>query len=348
MARNKTEVQKTLFAFLDAHCAAAQDPVSNAGVARWVDTSSDPNLSFMTRAKLSEPWSFSASRYLARYDLNGRSYFCAIGFDYLSAAPAGFSVWHPSASEQVYILSTLKPRPKVSTLAIRTVVEAADITTPNYNGFSPNSIFGIFPSICVFDAPAVAADENWRVYFNMCVKDCNENDSWIDGPLSSALESLSATGINEIPFRMLCRSVLDSDPTSMFMSLYRCLEYIFSYGPISGLITALSLSVSWSDMLKELESRSSWRSKEDKSLSELFKTADSGLVLKLAKQLSVDVTKSAEEIADSTAGKIYDLRNSIVHYRPAHKDAQLSKHNWNRVCEYLSDIVLDVYQKAFP
>tara|TARA_R110002051_G_scaffold8952_3_gene36326 strand:- start:202 stop:1248 length:1047 start_codon:yes stop_codon:yes gene_type:complete len=348
VARNKTEVHKALFAVLDAHCAAAQDPVSNAGVGRWVDTSGDPNLSFMTRAKLSESWSFSASRYLARYDLDGRSYFCAIGFDYISAAPTGFSKWYPSSSEQTYILSTLKPRPKASTLAIRTIVESADITTPHYKGFSPNSIFNLFPSISIFDAPTVTHDENWRVFFHICVKDCNENDSWIDGPLSASLEILSAAGINEIPFRMLCRSVLDSDPTSMFMSLYRCLEFIFSYGPISGLINALSLSVSWSDMLKELESRSSWRSKEDKSLAELFKAADIALVAKLAKQLSVDISKTPDEIAESTAGKIYDLRNNIVHYRPAHKDAQLSKHNWNRICEYLSDVVLNVYQKSFP
>ena len=349
MARNKIEVQKALFAFLDAHCSAAQDPVSNAGAGRWVDTSGDENLSFMTRAKLLESWSFSASRYLARYDLDGRSYFCAIGFDYLATAPSGLSTWHPSASEQIYVLSTLKPRPKASTMSIRAIVEAADATTPNYNGFPPNSIFGLFPTINFFDAPIITNDENWRVYFQLCVKDCNQNDSWIDSSLSSSLENISALGITEIPFRMLCRSVLDSDPTSMFMSLYRCLEYIFSFGPINGLITALSLNVSWDNLLKELEARSSWRSKEDKSLEELIKSADGALVLKLAKQLSVDTrNKTPEEISASAAEKIYDLRNSIVHYRPAHKDAQLAKHNWNRICEYMSDIVSDVYKKAFP
>lgn len=349
MARSKVEVQKNLFSLIDAHCAAAQDPIANAGSPRWIDTSSDPNVSFMTRAKLAESTSFSAARHLARYDLDGRSYFCTVGFDYISSAPAGLNIWPPSTSELVYIISTLKPRPKASTTMIRSVVEAADGSVPGYAGHQAQILYDLFPNVCVFDGTNISADEDWRIFFEICVNDCDASESWIDTNLSASLKGFCDCGVTEIPFRMIGRSVLDSDPTSLFMAIYRCLEYLFSYGSMTSIISSLGISVSWSDLLSEIENKTSWRGKEDLSLASLFRSVTPALVTSLAKHLGLNVAgKSDDETAISVASKIYSMRNSIVHYRPTHAGASLTTYNWNRICEGLSAITVEVYENAFP
>jgi hypothetical protein len=54
-----------------------------------------------------------------------------------------------------------------------------------------------------------------------------------------------------------------------------------------------------------------------------------------------------EQIAERAAKKIYWMRNSIVHYRPAQHDLDLASFDWNILCKSMAGIVLHVYYEVF-
>jgi hypothetical protein len=151
-----------------------------------------------------------------------------------------------------------------------------------------------------------------------------------------------------IPYRVLCRSIFDGDISSFFLAQYRCLEALYAYSSAKDLITALGLKQSWDEVATVLEDKLGWHPREEDSHTRLLSFA-SDLDLKLvfnATGRDAAVEDDAN-LTSRTAKRVYGLRNSIVHYRPAQHNLRTEVIDWISVCKAMAGIIIDVYHGVF-
>jgi hypothetical protein len=247
------------------------------------------------------------------------------------------------------ILAELAPRPTATPSVIRNVVEAADLHSDDkYNGHDPELIASLFPTIRVFETSTLSEDEALRAFFGVCVEECEFSESWIESDLACALRLIGELDPNKIPYRVLCRSIFDADPTSFFLALYRCLEALYAFSGARRLMDALGMSVPWVDVAAVLETELGWYPREENSLTQLLGMA-AILDLQSINVLLGDASDDAapDNIINRAARKIYRLRNSIVHFRPTHSTMVFYGIDWNRICEIMANIVIYVYSEVF-
>jgi hypothetical protein len=343
--RNMIDAHTRVFTSLDSFCLAQNDPVRNAGAARWIAGSGQVDKGRLLFAELKSSLSFAASIKVARFDLAETSFLCTVGLDlpedidFLREEELGGGML-------TVILSELAPLPIRSSLAIRDVVEVEDKgSNPNYKGHAPQSIAQLFPAIRFFSTENLAEEETQRVFFLLCLSDTTRATLWMNSQLRETLRLIAELSPIAIPYRTLCRSVFDTDPSAVFMALYRCLEALYAYSHTTKLMSRLGIHEPWSDVAQVLEETLSWRPREEQSLGALLRHA---VVEDLRTILAALGDNAADEgdIVNRATKRIYNLRNSLVHYRPFHQSFQIEKVNWNLLCEATALLVLHVYDSV--
>jgi hypothetical protein len=349
MSRNVIQANISIFSLLDHFCGARNVALANAGLPRWI-ASENKHRYAMRMAVVSERLALGTVRKVARVELNRDVYICALGFD----SPNPFSDLIEVGVDAAFltvVLSELLPRPKATPLEIKNVVEAFDQTSsPEYKGHDPNLIAELFASIRMFGVRDLAADETIKYFFRICVAECDFGDSWIENDLARILELICELDVNKIPYRVLCRSVFDADPTSFFLALYRCLEALYAFSSAKRLIDVLALGagVGWAGMAAALETELGWWPREESSLAQLLLMAASQDLTAVKTLLSEGRDDGlVENLHHHAAQRIYKLRNSIVHYRPIHQNFDFGKMNWSALCMSMAAIVLYVYSAVF-
>jgi hypothetical protein len=349
MSRNVIQANVSIFSLLDHFCAARNMPLANAGLPRWI-ASENKHRYPMRKAVVSERLALGTIRKVARVDLDRNVYICALGFDNPNPLPDLVEV-EVNAAFLTVVLSELLPLPKASPLEIKDVVEAFDSTAgPGYNGHDPNLIATLFPSIRIFSARDLAAHEAIKYFFRICVAECDFGDSWIETELAHVLRLMCELDANKIPYRVLCRSVFDADPTSFFLALYRCLEALYAFSSAKRLIDVLALGsgIPWAGVAAALETELGWWPREESSLAQLLLMAATQDLMLIKTVLTEGPDGGlAENLHHHTAQRIYKLRNAIVHYRPAHQSLDFGKIDWNTLCVSMAAIVLYVYSQVF-
>lgn len=153
---------------------------------------------------------------------------------------------------------------------------------------------------------------------------------------------------NRIPYRVLCRSIFDSDKSSFFLALYRCLEALYSYSSSHSLASALDLKTSWDEIARALEDNLGWHPREEDSLTRLTKFSSAVDLKAILEEFSdLDLPEEFELLNNRASKAIYKLRNSIVHYRPAQHKIEMDTINWEKICRAMVGIVVDVYEAVF-
>src|ERR1700761_5210635 len=92
--------------------------------------------------------------------------------------------------------------------------------------------------------------------------------------MSAALSYIAVASSSAIPYELLCRAVLDIDPASLFLALYRCLEALYSREQTLALISKLGISRNWIEMAQLLEAHLGWYPREEASLEVLLQRAN--------------------------------------------------------------------------
>ncbi len=272
---------------------------------------------------------FTATRSLACLSYRGHILFCSVGFEE-SAPPVGAAEVEVDAAHLTVILAELKPRPVANVFVIRNVVEASDRESdPKYSGHDFKEVEKLFPPIQLFEV-LQGNPTTWNVFFQACINECEVAGSWIDGKLSSALRSISELAIERIPYAMLCKSIFDADPGSFFLALYRCLEWLYWYASARDVVAALKLTTPWPEVASALEDVLSWYPREEQSLVRLMELASAADLTTVLQLLDVPGKVYASHSASSQAAarRIYKLRNSLVHYRPAQQRAPFNSIDW--------------------
>jgi hypothetical protein len=303
----------------------------------------------MSTSVVRETVAFGSARKLARIEHSSKTFFCTVGFD--NPSPLGSAIEIPIDSAFLtVILAELAPRPRATITEIQNIVEAIDQESEvRYTGHDPDLIASLFPLIRAFELPAVPPEATWKVFFTICIEECQYTDSWIENDLSQTLQSVCERDPDRIPYQVLCRSIFDGDPTSFFLALYRCLEALYAFSSAQRVVSSLDLQTPWTEMAAVLENELGWYPREESSLERLVGMADVDDLRALGLLLgNIDPKSVPELLPDRVARSIYRLRNSIVHFRPAQHVVDLQKIDWNAVCKQMAIIVTSIYSKIFP
>lgn len=345
MFRNMIAANKAIFQKFDQYCAARNDPVGNAGLPRWIATT-EADRQILINSTLSDHISFTLTRLIARVDHALDSYFCIIGFEYTEAT-AGLMEADTNAGLLTTLLAELGISPNASTAEIRDIVEGFDKESDaSYDGHDPVAVSSLYPPIRVFFGNNIAADETWRLFFQLCIDECRLGESWIDVDFATALQRICELEHLDIPYETLCRSIFDSDRGSMFLALYRCLELLFAYSGTQQIIDAHSLSINWQELATAMEHQLGWYPREEISLEKLLQNAADDDLKAVLNALGENIPEHPEASLHSlAASRIYKMRNALVHYRPAQRRIYFDDVNWNQLCEAIAVVVTHIYSK---
>lgn len=342
-SRNKIEANAALFLSLDTFCAASGFPLGEPGKARWLKSDKGSDQRRLVKADLVDALSLGTSLKLCRFDLDGSAFFCTIGLNVIDEIE-GLSVDEAGGGFLTAILTEMKPTPKAMAIEVRNIIETG-AETEGYHGHDLDEIAQLFPEIRVFSAADLSELETPRLFFLLCLADASRAGSWMDAQLRLTLRLIAGLSPKAIPYRILCRSLFDSDPGAVFLALYRCLEALYSYSHTSKLMGKLNLDsgLGWSHVAQVLEEVLSWRPREEPSLGILLNNAVSNDLRASLTALGEVLPDSADLVSFATK-KLYQLRNSLVHYRAFHQSFDPDKVDWNRLCEATALMVLHVYE----
>lgn len=340
-SRSMKLANTAIFRSLDEYCLSRGEPLTNAGEPRWISTTHSGR-EFLMHATLITQLSLSASVKISRFDLLNRAYFITSGLD----SPDVSSVLRfeeLDGGALTAFLSELSPAPIASPLQVRNVVEFADGTsTPGYRGHDPVSLSGLYPRVQVFSAEDLLTEESFNIFFLICLSDRRRLDQWIDGELARILSIIAELSPASIPYDILCRSILEMDPSALFLALYRCLEALYAHTKAQELMAALNVARPWAEMAQTLETILGWYPREEPSLEALLSHAVLEDLQAVVSALNERIPAGARSEAFA-AKKIYQLRNALVHYRPFHQKISFKEIEWNRLCEAMALLVLHIY-----
>jgi hypothetical protein len=241
-----------VFSSLDKYCSDRGVDLANAGAPRWITTTRSDR-QFLIEASLIADLSLSASLKAGRFDYSGHAYFVTSGFD-VQEPPGLLQEEDSNGGILTAFLAELLPAPVALPSQVKDIVESADMSSdPEYEGHDHFSISSLYPNIQVFSAEDLLEEESPRMFFLLCVADKRRSDQWIDERLASVLNEVATMDTTSVPYETLCRSVLDLDPSALFLALYRCLEALYAHSLSRELANALGITKSWSEMAQTLE-----------------------------------------------------------------------------------------------
>ncbi len=343
MTRDMRVANSTIFQRLASFANDRENPIPNPNALRWI-SSDDLSKDRLKRAEIINFVSFGRFRHLASLEYDGGHYVGSIGFDYEMNTPDLVPV-DDIRGFDVCLLSELPVLPNVTGIEVYDVVAAGSQDDGSgYIGHDCSLVKGLFPYIRMYRATGPIKDDLvWPIFLNFSAKESRFSGSWIDESLASALLDISSSDIESFPYKELCRSTLDLDPRSLFMSLYRCIEATYAHHQSSLLKTALKIGENWQRVAAELEHVMSWRPVEEVSLKTVLKHANHEDLRKICECLEISIDERSN-LPNATGKAIYKLRNRIVHFRPAHDPVELEGIDWNQLCSALASIA----SKVFP
>ncbi|TPK49602.1 hypothetical protein FJ492_00450 [Mesorhizobium sp. B2-5-4] len=329
---------EAIFVSLDDFCRLRGLALANAGQARWIATERSDR-DFLISAKIEEILSFSPRRKIASVSKGVETYIFCVGFDF-DEEIFGLQEQDVLGGHLTVALAELSPLPLRSPDEIRQIVEYADKRNSGYGGHDPELVGALFPLVRLlrFSRPV----PTWSTFFSIALSETQLAGTWIEKGLVDDLKMVVDLDDDRIPYKVLCRSIFDVDPSSFFLALYRCIEALFAYSSASDLSKKLNLTQNWGAIASALEDTLGWHPREDGSLERLLRLAlkvDLDRITTLIGRVKIGESESPLCAARS----IYWLRNSIVHFRPLQHEVALSRFDWNGICSTMAAIVLDIY-----
>ncbi|MWV48901.1 hypothetical protein GRS96_06365 [Rathayibacter sp. VKM Ac-2803] len=340
------EANKMLFQQLVSYSGERGYNVTNANAVRWVHANDDAD-AVLIGATLRESMSFGRFRHLAWLEFDKVDYVCSVGFEGELRDPNLLFIDDVQGFD-VCLLTELRVSPNASAVKVYNIVEASSRDTDSaYVGHDNALVTGLYPPIKVYrSVTPISSEVVWSSFLDFSANELEYGGSWIDKELAGLLSQLAQKSLESLPYAELCRSTLELDPRSLFMSLYRCIEATYAHDKASMLKNALSIEASWNEIASVLEKQMSWRPLEETSLISVLSLAKDEDLREICACLGVNLTD--ETGVQSAAGRaIYKLRNHIVHYRPAHSPVKVSGFDWNRICKALLAIAEDVFVVAY-
>lgn len=339
--RNMIQANQKIFRRLDEFCAARGEQLAHQGKERYVQTT-EQDRDFLRAAVLKDVLSLSRTTKLARFLFEGRDVFLTAGLDLPEEIPPFVADAITGGHFTAFVAeSSLLPR--ASAAEVRNVIDIGFRGEADYTGVGIAEMNSLYAPLRAFSLEQ-SEDSSYRFFFMLCLYDERVLE-WMDPELINELVRLANVNPVSLPYRTLCRSIFDMDGGALFLALYRCLEALYAFSYTSPLRQALAIATPWDELAKLLEKNLGWWPREEPSLAALLSKADTSTLEALISLFPEGIPADGDR-AEQATKRIYSLRNSLVHYRPAHAESDHASYDWNKLSAAMAGLVLHIYQSV--
>lgn len=342
MSRNRIEANTRVFSKLDNFCVSSDVTLATLGNPRWIATRSRDRY-VLDHLKFEEKTKLSGAKYLSFAELDHTKLIISSDFS-IADPPSGFEEIEVGPGHLTAILAEIPIPISASSYEVKDVVDLHDNTSEGYNGHDHNQVASLFPRIRIFSSNNDLIGP-WNSFFKICVEERSIGHEALDADLRQDLIALAELDPNRLPYRVMCRSIFDSDPSSLFLALYRCLESLYSFSSARELGRRFQLDKSWLEIAATVEDVTGWYPREVSSLERLLRMASQADLVRLVSAAGAEVA-AGKSPSEKAASVIYSIRNDAVHYRPSQQMSDLDNLNWPEICLNMVGTILDVYVEA--
>lgn len=337
-----------LFARLVDHASLLGEEILHADKPRFLKRLNDDDAELMAKAETNSIIVTRQIR-LVRLEWQSSVYFCLLGLPESELLPEGLEP--VDLTPALFCLGVLesgaRPTAAASSAAIKDALNTAYMGSPDgYEGHELGQIRPLFPDIFTYRsaAPSEYHKQGERVLGSFLAK------SYLDGPIAldpDTISSFSETferGSPQIPFEILIQGILSISWENLYLSIYRCIEQLYSASRVSILRAHWASAMSLRDLAKLLEKHLSWRPKEEDAFREIVLLCSPEVVSAICASLPPSTSDTHEDRCSFVAGSLYRLRNQIVHYRPVHERVHKSEEEWNILIRGMLAIMNTLYE----
>ena len=154
-------------------------------------------------------------------------------------------------------------------------------------------------------------------------------------------EKLFTEGSKNIPYENILFSLVSVYWKYSFLDIYRCIERLFCVAALDQLHQSLSIPSSLLQFSIDIENHIGWRPKEIVALNKLVSSCPEEALVNLHEIKSKVDGSVGKEYGDI----FYDIRNSIVHFRPAIKQLNLTDVDWDKLINSSLLLTIHLYQE---
>lgn len=189
-----------------------------------------------------------------------------------------------------------------------------------------------------------------------------------------AYQNFTLTGSHYVPYELILESLLANNWKYAYKDLYRCIEGLYTFPQVSSFREDISFTtIPLRKLAASIENRLGWRPNEAEAFGLLLHAVQDSLLDKFLslfstdddiKSWDADLTQIEklnevnppnertiekykiivhEKKAKYVAKKLYALRNSLVHFRPALDVIQKDDNEWNRILMLMIELVERLY-----
>ena len=228
MNRNKILANQVFFTAIDNFCIEKFESLNTSGKDRFIKPSSNSS-EVLIRAELATPFILSNGKAIQPFVFENEKFFFCVNFTDISGDNIQDMIEEVD-SNGFFTLSVnnLKLRPVVTWHEIVNIVDVGSIGDQDYDGHELNQIQKLYDPARLFRFIGAEEETFWFCILHLCLEEAYLSNSWIEEPLAKDLSAFGGLDYDNVPYEIICRGVFDSTPRGLFISLYQCLEGLYS------------------------------------------------------------------------------------------------------------------------
>ncbi len=285
---------------------------------------------------IGEPYFISPRVQALTLRFKGTNYFSMIGLE-----PNGINLHKdlpltkPNAGLVAVLLAEgrVPLRPKINVLEVINSILSQYEGTDEYKGHDIDDVKKHFLPLEVYEITqnfVLTVEQLPRlVGLRLCRQKTTLSLPFSDDTLDF-LRELFLLGSSEIPYENLVQCCYSVSWQHAFLETYRCVERLYSVHVLNELYSELfpsGGSLSLIEFSKQIEDTLGWYAKEEDSSIKLINASTQN-----AKDLLEKVKKTTNSPPTMEIGKwFYQIRNNIVHFRPANEKINLTDPQWDEL-----------------
>ena len=342
MARNKIVTNSNVFQKLERLAAAR--PISSAD--RYIATNRSEQ-TWLTKSKFEEDFVLDHSTKIFPLTHEGRNYFILSNID-PPELPDGLKTIPINSSLLTALLSDKDVfLPNLDGLAVYDSI-FFPVEKDSYSGHDSALLLQFCVPLTLLEAESGGGFDTPLAVARVALLCASKSSGLRTLPLNqSTLDACAQLTLEEssIPVSLMSRALISVRWEHCFLDLYRCVERLFSIPTIVDLKGKLQIQQSGLAISKTLEELISWRKPEEDGLASLI--LDCNLIASdfHTDYIKLDTSCPPNYSYQSTAKHIYKLRNSIVHFRAITELPKLAESAWQRLVQFLVDLINALYLK---
>ncbi len=332
------------FSRLISHAEKAGVTIEGPHSGRWIKKQNENDLTLMTKADCSDVLKLTRTLRAVKIKHETESWLVCWGFSELQSVPDGLLAIDVTPALFCISVEEADIRPTATGLEVKEAIDAFHKDQDGYEGHDLEDISRLFDVCQAFkiDPNFYYASDFPRLIGLIFVTSYFDGPMDLSEPTLEKMATIFETGSEYLPYELLLQGVLSISWRGFFLELYRCVEQLFPAAVLPDFVNDLGDVRPLIDLAKILETRLSWRPKENEALVELFRGLPEDDLNLFQRALGLQFSEGADPY-EVVGRRVYALRNSFVHFRPALEDAKMDKIDVDLLLQAMMNFVMNVY-----